>query len=268
MFLITIYRFSISRIILYYFLENLSRDLQNSFGLIIYIGNGIMKNVTRYKILALLVIVAFIFGVGLVGYIPTTTPPCSFDPDHFMSQSPELLPIFRATKFVQPNNQRVQKTLKEILENKSPFESDLQAIRNWVATNIQYESDPQKPPLRIRIRNWITHLNHSDYWHYPEETIKNRKGDCEDFAILLCSLLRAYGYSPEEVYVVLGIDSNDTGHAFVVLKEDGKWRYIEPQALRGWFNYEGWDADRALNEYKINFVLNDRDFSHTTVFSP
>lgn len=215
----------------------------------------------RLRILTFLLL-ASIVTIFLIGYIPTTTPPCSFNPDYFVPQSQRLLPIFKVTRFVQPNNQLVQATLKEILANKSPFENDLQAIRNWVAANIMYEPDPEKPPLMIRIRNWVTNINYSDYWRYPEETIKNRDGDCEDFAILLCSLLRAYGYSPDDVYVALGMGSDDIGHAFVALKEDGKWSYVEPQATRGWFNCRGWIADRVLNECRTYSIFNDRDFSN------
>jgi len=222
----------------------------------------------RRRFLAFLLVAVSIVAIFLVGCIPTTTPPCSFNPDHFVPQSPRLLPIFKVTRFIQPNNQLVQATLKEILANKSPFESDLQAIRNWVATNIMYESDPEKPPLKIRIRNLVTtDMSYSDYWHYPEETIKDREGDCEDFAILLCSFLRAYGYSPDDIYVVLGINSDDIGHAFVALKEDGKWRYVEPQVPMGWFDYEGWRADRALNECRAYSILNDRDFPTSRLFS-
>ncbi len=35
---------------------------------------------------------------------------------------------------------------------------------------------------------------HEDYWRYPIQTIAERKGDCEDSAILLAALLRRAGY--------------------------------------------------------------------------
>jgi predicted transglutaminase-like cysteine proteinase len=55
-----------------------------------------------------------------------------------------------------------------------------------------------------------------DYWQTPEETLSYSTGDCEDFAILLCFLLRAYGIDAEQVYVALGVDNEEQGHAFLL----------------------------------------------------
>jgi predicted transglutaminase-like cysteine proteinase len=92
------------------------------------------------------------------------------------------------------------------------------AIRDWVAANVEYKSDEEQ---------WGV----EDYWQTPEETLTLYAGDCEDFAILLCTLLRAYGIPADQMYVAVGIDSQGYGHAFLIENWylDGEWRAIEPQ---------------------------------------
>jgi predicted transglutaminase-like cysteine proteinase len=96
--------------------------------------------------------------------------------------------------------------------------NDFDAIREWVTTNIAYQSDSD-----------LFHAG--DYWQFPVEIIENGAGDCEDIAILLCSLLRAAGVPPEEVYVAVGtIKGTNDAHAYLFEhKSKGVWRVIEPQ---------------------------------------
>lgn len=49
-----------------------------------------------------------------------------------------------------------------------------------------------------------------EYWKYPEETLRDDNGDCEDTSILLCSLLQNAFHS----YVALG-SYQGYGHAWV-----------------------------------------------------
>lgn len=65
-------------------------------------------------------------------------------------------------------------------------------------------------------------------WHTPSEAIKMGKSDCEEKAFVLCSLLRASGLSPDEVFVALGTYGRfNEGHAWCVLLEDGKYWVLE-----------------------------------------
>lgn len=57
-----------------------------------------------------------------------------------------------------------------------------------------------------------------EWWKFPSETLAKRAGDCDDSAILLCSLLRHF-YPPDRVYVTAGT-YRGLGHAWVEL--DGK----------------------------------------------
>jgi hypothetical protein len=76
-----------------------------------------------------------------------------------------------------------------------------------------------------------------DTWLFPDEVLHVRRGDCEDRACLLASLLVAAGISSYNVRVAIGrlvfrsgskvVAAHD--HAWVVYRrEDGQWQILEP----------------------------------------
>jgi Transglutaminase-like superfamily len=78
-----------------------------------------------------------------------------------------------------------------------------------------------------------------DDWLFPEETLYQKGGDCEDLAFALAALLRAAGISPDCLRVALGvlIDRSTPGrekrwdHAWVVYQlENGAWQIIDSVA--------------------------------------
>lgn len=133
--------------------------------------------------------------------------------------------------YITPNDSVVVSTANSIIENKPWWDilsADWQLIRDWVKNNIMYEYDSVQ-------------FGVSEYWQLPRETLARGKGDCEDQAILLASLLRARGFGSDSVYVIAGY-GEDTGHAWVTFKvfeinilgyEWEYWRYLEP--TRGGF---------------------------------
>ena len=155
---------------------------------------------------------------------------------------------------ITPDCQLVKDCLQDIL-GAPPYElskDGFDDIRDWVADNIEYMPDEEQ---------WGV----DDYWQTSEETLSLGTGDCEDFAILLCTLLRAYGIDAERVYVAIGVDDKGQGHAFLI--EDwylgGEWRVIEPQVEAQPFHpgrrFEDFNlADfRLLREYEIIVGFND-----------
>ena len=155
------------------------------------------------------------------------------------------------TSYVMPECQAVNETLETILGDPPYTISQLgfDDIRSWVADNIAYKSDKEQ---------WGR-----DYWQTPEETLLHRAGDCEDFSILLCSLLRAYGIDAQRVYVALGINGAQDGHAFVIENwyNDVEWRRVESQAAAQLPSYSlfftGSYLDSRLDKYEIWVVFND-----------
>lgn len=81
-----------------------------------------------------------------------------------------------------------------------------------------------------------------DQWLFPEETLAQRGGDCEDLAFLVAALLEESGISRHCIRVALGslVDHSDPAHpkkndhAWVVYQtEGGGWYLIEPLAFVG-----------------------------------
>jgi len=83
----------------------------------------------------------------------------------------------------------------------------------------------------------------TEKWLFPNEFLSDTPGystnpapgktvsDCSEQANTLVSILRASGVSSEDVRVVIGkvnFDGNVGGHAWVEIKEDGKWLVLDP----------------------------------------
>ena len=135
--------------------------------------------------------------------------------------------------------------IKELLQKISPSvsSSDWITIKDWVANHIQYKNDSEAHGV-------------SDYWQLPRETLKLGTGDCEDFSLLLCSLYRAAGYSPDQVYVVLGEKFEDW-HAWLKIKVDDDWYYLDPQVSK----LETLVVDRPyFSGFQARYELNDIHF--------
>jgi len=133
-------------------------------------------------------------------------------------------------QLVNPNDPDVQK-IAELCHRENDF---VDACQYFVNTYVRYQNEE------------------GDYWGTPQETLANRFGDCDDMAILLCSLLRNY-IPPERVFcavAVWGVESKAGGHMMVVLQdEDGTERILEATA----------DPDKPLiGRYEYYAIFNDK----------
>jgi len=156
--------------------------------------------------------------------------------------------------YITPNCTSVRDCVQDIVGDPpyEPTQDGFDAIRDWVAANIEYKSDEEQ---------WGV----EEYWQTPEETLSLHSGDCEDFAILLCTLLRAYGIGEEQIYVAVGVDNDGYGHAFLIENWylDGEWRAIEPQVGTQTFppgrRFQDYNlADfKLLRDYEIVVGFND-----------
>jgi transglutaminase-like putative cysteine protease len=150
--------------------------------------------------------------------------------------------------YITPKEANVVSIKSSILKNKFPLVPNWIALRDWVGNSITYKYDSNVHGV-------------DEYWQLPKETIELRTGDCEDHAILLCSLLRADGWSPNDVYVVIGKDGNGEGHAWVKINLGILgWQYLEPQA-NGWntlildfFITSGYKAEYEFNDSQFHYV--------------
>ena len=149
---------------------------------------------------------------------PMPTPTPTPTPTQHLSRQPLGQPE-QMKQYVTPNDPEVKVVLNDILSGEWRWAyNDFNALREWVSMHVSYQSDQDVHGV-------------SEYWQLPAETRELGTGDCEDFAILLCTLLRAYGVPADQVYVIGGFPSEgERGHAFLYEHwYKGIWRAIEPQ---------------------------------------
>ncbi len=145
--------------------------------------------------------------------------------------------------FVTPNDKTVLELKTIILEDKTPVTLNWMAFRDWIGNNVEYTSD------------YEVH-GEDEYWQFPNETIQLKTGDCEDFSVLLCSLLRADGWSSDEVFVVFGEKAGQY-HAWVRLIWNDIQYNIEPQgngfaiAMGDVLSLSGYNAKYYFNDAKV-----------------
>ena len=84
----------------------------------------------------------------------------------------------------------------------------------WEESHIWYTADPK------------------DIWQSPEETLRLKKGDCEDFAILAQYYLKQIGMESQIVVFTMHIDDKCKGHGICVFKENGKYNYIGTEGYK------------------------------------
>lgn len=146
--------------------------------------------------------------------------------EEFQEQGPRQLPC---TLEVTPNDPIIKSLVEEILAAKAWYDPrpNWQVLLGWMSANISYDFD--------KLNNW-----HYYFWdQLPRETIQRKKGVCIDTALLYASMLRACGYAPEEVYVIVGkvplqnaLSGKDWYHAWVIFKDSTfgllpYWRPVE-----------------------------------------
>ncbi|RDV01697.1 hypothetical protein DXH95_15570 [Sphingorhabdus pulchriflava] len=86
----------------------------------------------------------------------------------------------------------------------------VEAINSWVNGQIGYTDD-------------IMLYRQNDFWASSRETLRRRKGDCEDFAILKMDMLAAMGVDRDRMILVVARDLvRNADHAVLVVQlEDG-----------------------------------------------
>lgn len=96
-----------------------------------------------------------------------------------------------------------------------------------------------------------------DYWKTPEETVKDKGGDCEDFAILAKKILKDLGYEPHLVVLRTTLKA----HAICVFKEkNGTWSAFDNTYYRQMRLYKFKDSmDRYYSRFKNVYNCVDKD---------
>jgi len=140
--------------------------------------------------------------------------------------------------YVTPNDPEIRSTATGVLNN------PLTASAKWLA-------------LSYFVQDTVRYGGSGTYWQLPRETLQRRTGVCKEYSTLLVSLLRAAGYSTDDVFVVLGTKTGEsTGHAWVRIHLDViGWQELEPQG--GIFGiFEG--ASEVRSGWTARYIFNDQ----------
>jgi hypothetical protein len=97
------------------------------------------------------------------------------------------------------------------------FWNDVEAMYFWVRNNIQYCYDGLSPILPIE--PWGSVWYNQNFFQFPNETLFLRTGDCEDQAILLCSMINCY--SGASLAEVIDISGTISSHLAVQIPVEG-----------------------------------------------
>lgn len=109
----------------------------------------------------------------------------------------------------------VKKT-KSLTKKKKSDTAKVLAIHKYIAKNFNYDYDKYERDTTAEMTFWenITHDQKSSI------TWQTKKGVCIDFATMECAMLRTAGIPSYPV--------GDDKHAWVKLKVNGRWTYIDP----------------------------------------
>jgi hypothetical protein len=128
----------------------------------------------------------------------------------------------------------------------SPYQKYVTPDASAVTAIVSRYTNPQDIYEYAREWIWVSdmHLHNSnEKWLLPTQFLSETPGystnpspgssvsDCSEQANTLCSALRASGVYPEDVRVAIGevnFDGSIGGHAWVEIKEDGKWLVLDP----------------------------------------
>jgi hypothetical protein len=159
--------------------------------------------------------------------------------------------------FITPSDPLVSSTVYSITgwwsntSDWNEFWRDVKALYDWVVENIEYRYDGLYPMLPDTPFGSLEFWN--DMWQFPNETLKLGRGDCEDMAILLASMIMNYNGMRYDVEVIL-ISGAKGAHAAVQLPVIGGQIVILDPAGHyythdAWGNIASKDIDAEINNW-------------------
>jgi len=197
---------------------------------------------------------------------------------------------YDVTKFVTPNDPSVQQIVTQVTGGWSnpsdwnEFWTDVKAMYDWVVNNIKYRSDGLFPVLPSSLSGSVYYT--TEMWQFPNETLSLRKGDCEDMAILLCSMILYYNggrYWTECIWITgsksahVGVQIPVSGGKLVILDPAGNysthdiWGNIISKdvstEINNWLNYWKSDVGSDVRVYRVFADYIDKTFSSTSEYT-
>ena len=149
--------------------------------------------------------------------------------------------------FVNPVSNELQKIVKDWIN--LPDDEKVLKCQLWVKNNITYVSDKTQYEL-------------NEYWCYPSEVLKTRKGDCDDGAILMANLMLASGIPYWKIRLTAG-DVEGGGHAYVTYYCEELYHWVSMD----WCYYPRFDPVNERPDYKDEPIYQDVWFSWNKLYA-
>ena len=110
----------------------------------------------------------------------------------------------------------IERLVKKIVKHGDSNDRKVYKIEKWVMKNIQYRSDKKQ-------------FNVNERWTLPMETLRRKKGDCEDGSILTMSMAVTAGVPVERLRLYAPIAIPNAWHACVAYQResDDEWVWVE-----------------------------------------
>jgi len=169
----------------------------------------------------------------------------------------------KLSKYIDWWTPEVRQATIEAIESTSLLPKNaLTKIFDWVTHHIKYSYD--SPLLVVEEKNGdFTTFWAADYWRKASETIRDGHGDCEDMAILVAAMVKAYaamkGEKGNPLYepMLILLYGPRGGHAFTALPAgrdkiiilDPAARIITGKVLPIWHQVEPEPIDYAIDTY-------------------
>lgn len=188
------------------------------------------------------------------------------------------------TEFVTPQDLLVVETMMGVTgghedpESLSELWADYEALYDWITATITYGVDSPYPYLYSDPSYPVRWIEHSA--RYPNETLTDGMGDCEDQAILLLSMMMAH--NDRFAKMCISLKWEDGGHIAVAFPvTGGKLAILDPtggyiSGTGGIFSgepveeaIENWVSRWGYSDVYVNSVFNDlafEDFESTQEF--
>lgn len=125
--------------------------------------------------------------------------------------------VWRLMDLGKPESSKIRELSSCITCVISGNEGIINAIKIWVIRNIEYVTDQEL-------------FGKTEHWQSPNKTLLNRKGDCEDFSLLLACLLIHAGIDADKLRFIMGPVSHlgqESYHAYLLYEQKGSWRILD-----------------------------------------
>jgi len=162
--------------------------------------------------------------------------------------------------------------------------SDVKKMYDWVVNNVDYRSDGLYPVLPSTPSGSVEY--ETEMWQFPNETLDLKKGDCEDMAILLASMILSYNdgaYWVECIWITGSLSAHVavqfpvTGDKLTILDPAGHY-YTQDlygnlgskgisTEINNWLDYWKPSLGSDVRVYRVFSSYMDRSFSSTSEYT-